>query len=401
MIKTSKRHPLRQVLLAGAALSLLTACDKGLDWDLRDIGGSRSTLDTSQSVAQLPDRPRPDSRGVISYPTYQVVVAQRGDTINTIAARLGVDANALARHNGIQADSPLRRDELIALPTRVSEPTQASGATPLGNGDVISGAAAAINRAGDVRTTALPSATPASPTTPVIQTGSEPIRHQVQRGETAYSIARLYNVPVRTVAEWNGLGADLSVRDGQQLLIPVAGSTAPPPATSTTAPGQGSATPVPPSSTTPLPQQNATPAAPATPTPAPASAPAIQAPAAPANAASARLASPVSGSIIRAYNPPRNEGVDFGVAAGTAVKAADAGTVAAVTKDTNGVAIVVIRHSGNLLTVYTNLDNLTVERGSTVTRGQTIGKVKAGNPSFLHFEVRQGTTSVDPADYLP
>jgi len=75
--------------------------------------------------------------------------------------------------------------------------------------------------------------------------------------------------------------------------------------------------------------------------------------------------------------------------------------VAAVTKDTNGVAIVVIRHSGNLLTVYTNLDNLTVERGSTVTRGQTIGKVKAGNPSFLHFEVRQGTTSVDPVDYLP
>ena len=401
MIKTSKRHPLRQVLLAGAALSLLTACDKGLDWDLRDIGGSRSTLDTSQSVAQLPDRPRPDSRGVISYPTYQVVVAQRGDTINTIATRLGVDANALARHNGIQANTPLRRDELIALPTRVSEPTQASGATPLGNGDVICGAAAAINRAGDVRTTALPSATPASPTAPVIQTGSEPIRHQVQRGETAYSIARLYNVPVRTVAEWNGLGADLSVRDGQQLLIPVAGSTAPPPATSTTPPGQGGATPVPPSSTTPLPQQNATPAAPATPTPAPASAPAIQAPAAPANAASARLASPVSGSIIRAYNPPRNEGVDFGVAAGTAVKAADAGTVAAVTKDTNGVAIVVIRHSGNLLTVYTNLDNLTVERGSTVTRGHTMAKVKAGNPSFLHFEVRQGTTSVDPADYLP
>ena len=61
----------------------------------------------------------------------------------------------------------------------------------------------------------------------------------------------------------------------------------------------------------------------------------------------------------------------------------------------------VIRHANNLLTVYTNLDNLTVEKGTDVTQGQTIGKVRAGNPSFLHFEVRQGLESVDPTGYLP
>jgi murein DD-endopeptidase MepM/ murein hydrolase activator NlpD len=110
---------------------------------------------------------------------------------------------------------------------------------------------------------------------------------------------------------------------------------------------------------------------------------------------------PVDGTIIRAYAQGRNEGIDIGVAAGTPVKAADAGTVAAVTKDTAGVAIVVIKHADNLLTVYTNLEDLTVEKNSTVRRGETLGKVRAGDPAFVHFEVRRGLQSVDPADYLP
>ena len=43
----------------------------------------------------------------------------------------------------------------------------------------------------------------------------------MQRGETAYTIARLYNVSAKSLAEWNGLGPDLAVREGQYLLIPV------------------------------------------------------------------------------------------------------------------------------------------------------------------------------------
>jgi murein DD-endopeptidase MepM/ murein hydrolase activator NlpD len=124
------------------------------------------------------------------------------------------------------------------------------------------------------------------------------------------------------------------------------------------------------------------------------------APAAPAASAS-RLAAPVQGSIIRAYAPGSNEGVDFGVPAGTDVRAADAGSVAAVTTDTSGGSIVVIRHADGLLTVYTQMDNLAVQKDASVSRGQVIGKVRAGNPSFLHFEVRRGLQSVDPMDFLP
>jgi murein DD-endopeptidase MepM/ murein hydrolase activator NlpD len=110
---------------------------------------------------------------------------------------------------------------------------------------------------------------------------------------------------------------------------------------------------------------------------------------------------PVSGSIIRAYAPGRNEGIDIGAPAGTEVRAAEAGTVAAVTTNTDGVQIVVIRHAGDLLTVYTHLDNLTVQKDSTVARGQAIGRVRSGDPSFLHFEVRRGMQSQDPTEFLP
>ena len=82
------------------------------------------------------------------------------------------------------------------------------------------------------------------------------------------------------------------------------------------------------------------------------------------------------------------------------MQAAAAGTVAAITTDTEQVPILVIRHDNNLLTVYANIDAISVARGDRVTRGQTIAQVRRGDPSFLHFEVREGFDSVDPMPYL-
>ena len=382
------------LLLAVAATALTVGCNRPVDYDLRDLGNG---FDTTEAALNPPNRPRPDSRGVISYPNYQVVVAQQDDTIRAIAGRVGLDVATLASYNGVDPDAPLRRDEVIALPSRVAEAS--AGATAIQGGpiDVTSIAGAAIDRAGPqtITPTALPPAATA-PVVPVAQpSGSEPVRHQVLRGETPYSIARLYNVPVRSIAEWNGLGADLAVREGQFLLIPVAGSSPPPVAAPVTPPGVGSETPVPPSAVEPLPDED-----PSAPVPAAATPPAPdigqQAP-----ARTAQFVQPVSGSIIRAYAPGRNEGIDIGASAGAEVRAAAAGTVAAVTTDTNGITIVVIKHAGGLLTVYTHVDNLTVAKDASVSQGQVIGRVRAGDPAFVHFEVRQGTQSADPANYLP
>lgn len=388
----------RRILMAGVALSVLAACDD-YDFDLRDRGGG---FDTTRAVQELPNRPRPDDRGVISYPNYQVVVARRDDTIRGIAIRLGLDANELAEYNGIEPDVILRRDEIIALPTRVSEPSLATGADangPIQPLDVTAVATSALDRAdaaGTVTTAPL-EPTPAAAPAPA-QTGAEPIRHQVVRGETAFSISRLYNVSVARIAEWNGLDSQFTIREGQFLLIPQDGSA---PATAptavvapVTAPGEGTQTPVPPSAADPLPVA-ADPVAAPEPPPAPdLGTPASATP-------SARFAAPVQGSIIRGYAPGSNEGVDFGVPAGTAVKAAGSGTVAAVTTDTTGGSIVVLKHDDGLLTVYTQMDALTVSKNDTVSSGQKIGEVRAADTPFLHFEVRRGLQSVDPTEYLP
>src|SRR5690606_21041347 len=135
-------------------------------------------------------RPAPDARGVISYPGYQVVVAQRGESVTAIATRLGLDPGALAAHNAIATDTTLRGGELLVLPSRVGDG---------GTGSTIT----------------------ATPLDPVGRAAPEPLRHTVLRGERAYSIARLYNVSPRSIADWNGLPADMSVREGQILVIPV------------------------------------------------------------------------------------------------------------------------------------------------------------------------------------
>jgi murein DD-endopeptidase MepM/ murein hydrolase activator NlpD len=35
-----------------------------------------------------------------------------------------------------------------------------------------------------------------------------------------------------------------------------------------------------------------------------------------------------------------------------------------------------------------------------VKRGQSIAAIRAGDPAFLHFEVRKGVDSVDPMTFL-
>lgn len=392
MTRTASRITGRIGGRSGIACSLvltafaLTACQdtSQLDWDLRR-SDSFSTADAARTAAVA--RPQPDARGVISYPGYQVAVARRGESVRGIAERLGVDPQALARQNALDTDTQLRGGETLVLP----------GGTAM----------AAAGPASDISVAPLDATS--SPA------GGEPVRHTVQRGETAFTIARLYNVSSRSLAEWNGLGADMAVREGQTLLIPVAQNEEQQPAErvaalpqptdaapareSTSAPGQGSPTPPPPSASQPLPSSDPAPAGQASagqsaaPTPpvADMQAERTQGP---------RLAMPIEGRIIRAYARGRNDGIGIGAAAGTPVRAAADGTVAAITRDTDQVPIMVVRHDGNLLTVYANIDDIRVERGATVRRGQTLATVRSGDPSFLHFEVREGFESVDPMPFL-
>lgn len=398
--------------VAFSALLGVAACEMApLDLDLRDNLGA---LDTSLAAGQAAaPRPEPDNRGVISYPNYQVAVSYRGDTVQAVADRVGIGAAALASYNGLKPTDVLRSGEVLALPTRVTEPSPATGAIttgpirPMSEIDITELAGAALDGGSNITTGTAPDDTNMRV---VQQAGLEPIKHRVQRGETAFTIARLYNVSIRSLAEWNSLDADFTIRAGQHLLVPVIPRAGPNDRTDVyqeiSQPGTSSTIAPPPSAATALPaNEPATAPATAIPQPVPVAevAPAPEpepTPAAQPVDTGGRLAYPVQGSILKPYEKGVNEGVDIAATAGDPVRAAEAGTVGAIVQDTNGVDIIVIKHSGNLLTVYTHVENPSVAKGDRVSRGQVIGSVRAGSPSFVHFEVRVGSDSVDPMDYL-
>ncbi len=378
--------------------ALLAACDGPLDYDLRGQIGAFNTTSAAKSATS--DRPAPDARGLITYPSYQVAVAQRGDTVADVATRIGLPSGEVARFNGMQPGDTLRKGEVLALPRRAPDAPVTAGTAQPGGVDIASLAGQAIDQApetspnpGSVTTTELKPTPRPAPTE--VQDGPEPVRHKVVRGETAYTISRLYQVPVKALAEWNGLGSDFSIREGQYLLIPLKDQSAPArPAAEITPPGAGSATPTPPSATKPLPDEDIAPAAEEV-----APLPKVEVPE-PTRKNDAAMAYPLQGKIISTYSKGRNEGIDIAGAPGAAVMAADAGTVAAITKDSKNIPIIVVRHSNKLLTLYVNVTDISVKKGDKVTRGQPIAKLRDGDDAFLHFEVRNGYESLDPLPYL-
>jgi murein DD-endopeptidase MepM/ murein hydrolase activator NlpD len=65
--------------------------------------------------------------------------------------------------------------------------------------------------------------------------------------------------------------------------------------------------------------------------------------------------------------------------------------------------LVLIRHPNGFVSAYANNGELSVKRGENVKRGQIIAKSgQSGNVSSpqLHFELRKGSTPVDPTSYL-
>ena len=385
---------------------VLAACQSPLDYDLRGQLGAFNTAGAAQSATS--NRPSPDGRGLITYPSYQVAVARRGDTVSDVAARIGLPPEEVARFNGMQSDDRMRQGEVLALPRRAPDSLPADGSAAPGSVDIASLAGQAIETApltspnpGSVTPAAIQPAPKPQPAR--VQDGPEPVRHKVKRGETAYTISRLYQVPVKSLAEWNGLGSDFGVREGQFLLIPLKEEPAPELApaaaaapAAVTEPGQGTETPVPPSASQPLPDEQVAPAAeePAAETLAKPELPA------PSRKSDAPMAYPVQGKIIKTYAKDRNDGINIAAEAGTPVNAAEAGTVAAITKDSQGTAIIVVRHSQTLMTVYQNVEGISVSKGDRVARGERIAAIGSGDNADLHFGVWVNSESTDPLDYL-
>jgi murein DD-endopeptidase MepM/ murein hydrolase activator NlpD len=117
---------------------------------------------------------------------------------------------------------------------------------------------------------------------------------------------------------------------------------------------------------------------------------------------------PANGKVIANFgataNGERNDGINIAMKRGAPIRAAAGGTVSYsgdALKDYGN--LLLIRHDGGYVTAYAHAEKLLVKRGDAVRQGQVIayagqtGDVKAPQ---LHFEIRQGTTPVDPDTLL-
>ncbi len=246
--------------------------------------------------------------------------------------------------------------------------------------------------------------------------------HTIAGGESLYTIARRYEVTTQAIVQANNLSSPDKIVVGQKVIIPgradLLANKAPVTQVASATP---MATPAPAQAT--LPQaanalQAATPTPPAAPV-APAATPAPTAPAAPVQVASTQPAAPAaapaavvsdkfrwpaSGRVLVDFASSKGTGINIEVPEGTAVKAAEAGTVIYVGSGVEGYGnLILIRHPNGYVSAYAHLQSMSVAKGANVNRGDSIGAAgmtgSVTKPQ-LHFELRKGATPVDPVPLL-
>jgi murein DD-endopeptidase MepM/ murein hydrolase activator NlpD len=118
---------------------------------------------------------------------------------------------------------------------------------------------------------------------------------------------------------------------------------------------------------------------------------------------------PVSGAIVRGFDPPDDpygaghRGVDIATPVDTTVLAPDDGVVTFAGK-VGGRLFLTIDHGGGVTSTCSWLTSVLVHKGDHVSRGQPVATTGWGHADLavphLHFGVRLNGTYVDPLSYL-
>jgi murein DD-endopeptidase MepM/ murein hydrolase activator NlpD len=309
---------------------------------------------------------RPRSSGHWTWDGGSPVTVGYGETVETIARKYGVPASALMRTNGITSASQIRPGQRLVIPRYVSGGTQRASASK---------AVAPSRTAENV--------------------------HVVAPGDTLYGIARRNNLSPAALARANNVQLSARLNVGDRLNIPggraVVAQRAPaPPVT------QPHTVKAKPEKVASLATEKARIATPETHTTESVTKTAEAAGGIPS------FRWPVKGRVIAGFgkrpNGTENDGINLAVPEGTPIKAADDGVVAYAGNELKGYGnLVLIRHANGYVSAYANASALLVKRGDTIKRGQVIARAgQTGNVSSpqLHFEIRKGSTPVDPAKYL-
>ena len=301
------------------------------------------------------------------------IIVGTSDTLEILSRRYNVSSAAILHANGYKGPRALSPGQQLIIPHQTA---------------AVAAPAPALTA-------------PASK--PVATAVAAPTVHVVNRGDTLLSIARRNHVTAAELAKANSLDASSKLKLGQKLNVPgkrtVAVAAAQPaaalaaPATRTAAAG--------------VPPQSARLAQATTKVEdAPAAEKSVR-----TNEATGALPTfrwPVRGKVITSYgaktNGKSNDGINLAVPEGTPVKAAEDGVVAYAGNELKGYGnLVLVRHSNGYVTAYAHASELMVKRGDPIKRGQVIAKSgqsgEVGSPQ-LHFEIRKGSSPVDPLQFL-
>jgi murein DD-endopeptidase MepM/ murein hydrolase activator NlpD len=305
------------------------------------------------------------------------IIVGTSDTLEILARRYNVTPAAILQANGYRGPRVLSPGQQLIIPR--------------------SGAIAAA---------------PVMPTVasrPVAISSAASSVHVVNRGETLMGIARRSHISAGELARANGLEPGAKLQLGMKLNVPLKGSTAAIPATQPVL-AQAAPASVPfatrVAAITPDPQQKARLAQTTSVEEAPAVETAVKA--SEATGALPTFRWPVRGKVITSYgaktNGKANDGINVAVPEGTPIKAAEDGVVAYSGNELKGYGnLVLVRHANGYVTAYAHASELLVKRGDTIKRGQVIAKSgqsgEVASPQ-LHFEIRKGSTPVDPLQFL-
>ena len=205
----------------------------------------------------------------------------------------------------------------------------------------------------------------------------KPVHHLVRSGETLQSVAKRYGVSVSSLMLLNGLRGSSSVAAGQRLLV-----------------GYRSVSVSDDDQSEPI-ERTSMRGDPST------------------RISQGRLAWPIhTGYIVSQFGPRDSgfhDGLDIAAPSGVAVFAAQSGVVIYAGNAIAGYGnLLIIRGDDRLTTIYAHNEQLLVEEGKRVARGQQVAEVGStghANGSHLHFEVRMRDSrgrhvAVDPLPLL-
>jgi membrane-bound lytic murein transglycosylase D len=169
---------------------------RATDYQLNVPEGTAAQILTALTTAEPED--------LVSFNRYSV---KKGETISTIAKKLKVSRTDLAEANYLSTKARLDAGQQLIIPLA---PTTILAARTESPAPVAESRSADAVVASNLRPLAAQNASAASAATRVT--------HRVKRGETLFSIARLYQTTVTALKQWNRISGS-AIKIGQRLTI--------------------------------------------------------------------------------------------------------------------------------------------------------------------------------------